>query len=84
MGNPLLAALYYGILLGMSLTVFYMRGTSVGGMALLTMTIKKMYSHFSIGTVTMIIDLIIWCGYRKDSNCNYIVWKSFKWQWNAD
>lgn len=59
MGNPLLAALYYGILLGMSLTVFYMRGSSSGGTDLLTMTIKKLRPHLSIGAVTMVIDLII-------------------------
>ena len=58
-GNPLLAALYYGILLGTSLTIFYMRGSSSGGTDLLTMTIKKLRPHLSIGAVTMIIDLVI-------------------------
>lgn len=58
-GSPFLAALYYGIFLGTSLTVFYMRGSSSGGTDLLTMTIKKLRPHVSIGTVTMTIDLII-------------------------
>ncbi|MCI6676844.1 MAG: YitT family protein [Clostridiales bacterium] len=58
-GSPFLAALYYGIFLGTSLTIFYMRGSSSGGTDLIIMTIKKLYPHLSIGAVTMIIDFFI-------------------------
>ena len=58
-GNPLLAALYYGIFLGTSLTIFYMRGSSSGGTDLLTMTIKKFRPYLSLGAVTLTIDLFI-------------------------
>lgn len=58
-GSPVLAALYYGIFLGTGLAIFYMRGSSSGGTDFLTMTIKTIKPYFSIGFVTMSIDLII-------------------------
>ena len=55
-GSPLLAALYSGIFLG---AVLYMRGSSSGGTDFLTMSVKVLRPHMSLGAVTMIIDLII-------------------------
>lgn len=58
-GSPLLAALYSGIFLGAGLAVLYMRGSSSGGTDFLTMSVKVLRPHMSLGVVTMIIDLII-------------------------
>ena len=58
-GSPLLAALYSGIFLGAGLAVLYMRGSSSGGTDFLTMSVKVLRPHMSLGAVTMIIDLII-------------------------
>lgn len=58
-GSPILAALYYGVFLGTGLAIFYMRGSSSGGTDFITMTIKTMKPYFSIGFVTMSIDLVI-------------------------
>ncbi len=58
-GSPFMAALYSGVCMGVGLTLFYMRGTSSGGTDFLTMTIKALYPHLSIGMVTMGIDLVV-------------------------
>lgn len=58
-GNPLLAALFSGIFFGAGLAMFYVRGSSTGGTDFLTMSIKVLKPHLSIGFVTMMIDLII-------------------------
>lgn len=58
-GSQLLAALYSGIFLGAGLAVLYMRGSSSGGTDFLTMSVKVLRPHMSLGAVTMLIDLII-------------------------
>ncbi len=58
-GVPFLAALYSGACLGMGLSLFYIRGSSSGGTDFLTMSIKALRPHLSIGFVTMSIDLLI-------------------------
>lgn len=58
-GNPLLAALFSGVFLGAGLALIYMRGSSTGGTDFLTMSIKTMFPHLSIGLVTMAIDLLV-------------------------
>lgn len=59
MGEPFLAAFYSGAFLGTGLALFYMHGSSSGGMDLLTMTIKKLRPHLSVGAVMMAIDLVV-------------------------
>lgn len=58
-GSPFMAALYAGIFMGAGLGLFYMRGTSSGGADFLTMTIKHLRPHLSLGIVTMSTDLIV-------------------------
>lgn len=58
-GSPLLAGIYYGIFTGAGLALFYMRGSSSGGIDFLTMTIKSLKPHLSLGVVTLAIDLVI-------------------------
>ena len=58
-GSQFMASLYSGIFLGIGLALFYMRGSSSGGTDFLTMSVKVLRPHLSIGVVTMIIDLII-------------------------
>lgn len=59
LGNPLLAALFSGVFLGLGLALIYMRGSSSGGTDFLTMSIKTLFPHLSIGFVTMAIDLFV-------------------------
>ncbi|MDO4291862.1 MAG: YitT family protein [Eubacteriales bacterium] len=58
-GDQLLASLFSGLFFGLGLAVIYMRGSSTGGTDFLTMSIKALRPHLSIGFVTMAIDLVI-------------------------
>ena len=58
-GSQFMAALYSGIFVGIGLALFYMRGSSSGGIDFLVMSVKTLRPHLSIGIVTMIIDLVI-------------------------
>ena len=58
-GQRLLAALYSGALIGAGMVLFYMRGSSSGGIDFLTMTIKKKKPHLSLGRLTLLIDLVV-------------------------
>lgn len=58
-GSPFMAALYSGVFIGAALALFYSRSTSSGGTDFLTVTIKVLRPHLSIGAVTMAIDLVI-------------------------
>lgn len=58
-GSPLLAALYSGAFLGAGLAILYMRGSSSGGTDFLTVSIKALRPHLSLGAATMLIDLVI-------------------------
>ncbi len=58
-GTPILAALFSGVFFGSGLAIFYIRGSSTGGTDFLTMSIKALRPHLSIGAVTMTIDLVI-------------------------
>lgn len=58
-GMPLLAAFYAGLCIGAGMALFYMRGSSSGGMDFLIMTIKVRHPHFSFGVVTIASDLLV-------------------------
>lgn len=58
-GSQFMASLYSGIFLGIGLAIFYMRGSSSGGTDFLTMSVKVLHPHLSIGVVTMSIDFVI-------------------------
>ena len=54
--NPLLAALFGGILSGAGLAIIYLSGSSTGGTDFLIMSVRKRIPHMSIGTITLAID----------------------------
>lgn len=58
-GSQFMASLYSGIFLGIGHAIFYMRGSSSGGTDFLTMSVKVLHPHLSIGVVTMSIDFVI-------------------------
>ena len=58
-GDPLVAALFAGVTWGFALALLYMRGSSSGGTDFLTMSIKVLRPHLSIGAVTGGIDLVV-------------------------
>jgi len=58
-GNPLLAAMFTGVLMGAGLAVIYMRGSSTGGADFITMSIKKKHPHFSMGQLNLALDAVV-------------------------
>lgn len=58
-GEPILAALFTGVLWGAGLALLYMRGSSSGGTDFLTLSIKSQRPHLSVGAVTGCIDVVI-------------------------
>lgn len=58
-GNPLLAALFGGGLLGAGMGVIFLRGSSTGGSDFLVFMLKKKWPHLSIGQLTNMMDGVI-------------------------
>ena len=58
-GDPILAAICAGLCIGAGLGIVYMRGTSTGGSDFITLSIRKLKPHFSVGTIASTIDYII-------------------------
>ena len=58
-GNRMVAAIYSGVFLGAGMALFYMRGSSSGGIDFLALTIKKKRPYMSIGVITLSIDLVV-------------------------
>ncbi len=55
-GNRLLAALCMGILSGAGYAVVFMRGSSTGGQDFISMAIKKVKPHVTLGIITFVLD----------------------------
>ncbi len=58
-GSPLLAALFSGVFMGAGLALIYMRGSSTGGTDFLIVSVKKLKPHFSMGQVSLMIDMSV-------------------------
>ena len=58
-GDRLIASVCSGTFLGAGMALFYLRGSSSGGIDFLALTIKKKRPHMTIGVITMLIDLVV-------------------------
>lgn len=58
-GNRLVAAICTGVFMGGGMALFYLRGSSSGGIDFLALTIKKKKPHMTIGMITMLIDVAV-------------------------
>lgn len=58
-GSRLMAAICSGVFLGAGMALFYIRGSSSGGIDFLALTIKKKKPHMTIGIITLLIDLVV-------------------------
>ncbi len=56
-GSRFLAALCMGVLCGVGYSMIYMRASSTGGQDFITMSVKKIKPHMSLGVITFIIDI---------------------------
>ena len=74
-GEPILAALYTGVLMGAGLAVIYIRDSSTGGSDLIIMSIHKLKPHMSIGSISLMIDgCIICCGVFVFGNIDAVLY----------
>lgn len=60
-GDRLLAALCAGVLCGGGLVLVYMRGGSTGGGDFLTLSLRRLFPHLSIGQFNIVIDGCVLC-----------------------
>ena len=58
-GDRLIASVCSGAFLGAGMALFYIRGSSSGGIDFLAFAIKKKKPHMTIGVITMLIDLAV-------------------------
>ena len=58
-GNPLLAAIYGGVLSGAGLALIFLRGGTTGGTDVAARIIRHYRPHFSMGRLILMIDLLI-------------------------
>jgi uncharacterized membrane-anchored protein YitT (DUF2179 family) len=58
-GESMLAAIFGGVFLGMSLAIVFYRGGSTGGSDILTRIIKKHWPHFSLGAIMLALDALV-------------------------
>ena len=56
-GNRLLAALCMGVLCGIGYAMIFMRSSSTGGQDFITMAIKKVKPHITLGVITFVLDI---------------------------
>lgn len=57
-GNRLLAALCMGVLCGIGYALIFMRNSSTGGQDFITVAIKKVKPHMSLGVITFALDIL--------------------------
>ena len=58
-GNPVLAAIFCGAFGGIGLSFLYRRGSSSGGTDFLTLTLRKLRPHWSIGSIMLCMDAAV-------------------------
>ncbi len=58
-GDRFLASLFTGVFVGAGMAIIYKRGSSTGGADFLIVAINKMRPHLSLGTITLLIDIVV-------------------------
>ncbi|MCP1108814.1 uncharacterized membrane-anchored protein YitT (DUF2179 family) [Lachnospiraceae bacterium PF1-21] len=57
-GNRLLAALCMGVLCGIGYAMIFMRGSSTGGQDFISVSIKQIKPHVTLGVITFFLDVV--------------------------
>ncbi|MFV0362775.1 MAG: YitT family protein [Suipraeoptans sp.] len=57
-GNRLLAAICMGVLCGIGYAMIFMRGSSTGGQDFISVSIKQVRPHITLGAITFALDII--------------------------
>ncbi len=58
-GDMLLTTVYGGVLAGVGLSLFFIRGATTGGTDLAATLLKRYFPHFSLGKMILMIDFVI-------------------------
>lgn len=58
-GNPLLAALFGGALMGTGLGIVFMRGSTTGGTDIVSRLLQLRYPHIQMGRILLSIDVVV-------------------------
>lgn len=58
-GDPLLSSIFSGIFVGTGCALIYISGSSTGGADFLILSTNKWFPHFSIGQITLVLDVLV-------------------------
>jgi uncharacterized membrane-anchored protein YitT (DUF2179 family) len=58
-GDPLLAAIFGGVLMGLGLGVVFMRGSTTGGSEIVLRLVQRRYPHLALGSIMLALDMLI-------------------------
>ena len=58
-GDRLLVALFGGVLMGLGLSLLYLRGTSMGGSDIVTTLINRRYSFLPMGKISLAVNSVV-------------------------
>jgi uncharacterized membrane-anchored protein YitT (DUF2179 family) len=75
-GEAMLSCICMGIIAGVGYALMYMRGTSTGGTDFVTMTIRALKPHLSLGKIISIVDcsVLLFCGFLMGGNMDKIIY----------
>lgn len=75
-GEMILSCICMGITAGVGYALLYMRGTSTGGTDFITMTIRALKPHLSLGKIIVIVDcsVLLLCGILMGGNVDKIIY----------
>lgn len=75
-GEMMLSCICMGITAGVGYALLYMRGTSTGGTDFVTMTIRALKPHLSLGKIIAIVDcsVLLLCGILMGGNVDKIIY----------
>lgn len=57
--NPVLAAVFGGLLMGLSISMFMLRGSTTGGVDIIAMLINRRFPHLTVGRLMLASDAFI-------------------------
>lgn len=75
-GDLILSCICMGILSGVGYALIYMRNTSTGGMDFITMSIRAMKPHLSLGRIIVVLDcsVLLVCGLLMGGSVDHIIY----------
>ena len=75
-GELMLSCICMGLFAGIGYALIYMRNTSTGGTDFITMTIRALNPHLSLGKIIVVMDcsVLLFCGLLMGGNVDKIIY----------